>query len=383
MRNLVKALWLVAAMAVAGAASQAAAPAAPSPAAPSFEIVKDHVDIEASADGSYAWSREESYRVLDTRGIELLHQRQLFYTQHFETFEIVAAYTLKANGQRIDVPKSGILSGYGLSSRPGFQDIVIVNVFFPNLEVGDTVMLETTRRQSIPWFAGQFDFRMELTRAVPMHDVHYTLTAPAAMRLVFDQTGFTAGPVQDLGDKKRWTWDYHNDTPVTLESDAVAESDFGPRLVMTSFPDYAAVAKAYGERSEPSAAVTPEITAMAGEITKGITDRRAQARAIYDWVSSHIAYVQIVLGAGGFTPHLAKDVLANRFGDCKDHTVLLEALLKAKGIASTPVLIRAGIMAYKLSSAPSPHAFDHVITYLPEFNLYVDSTAGIAPFGVL
>jgi hypothetical protein len=63
--------------------------------------------------------------------------------------------------------------------------------------------------------------------------------------------------------------------------------------------------------------------------------------------------------------------------------VLLEALLKAKGIDSMPVLIQAGSNAFKLPQSPSPHAFDHVITYLPAFDLYLDSTAQFAPFGVL
>jgi transglutaminase-like putative cysteine protease len=191
------------------------------------------------------------------------------------------------------------------------------------------------------------------------------------------------GTARAYGDKKRWTWEYHNDKPVAPEDDAVAETDFGPHLVVTSFADYADVARAYGERTRAAAAVTPEIQALADQLTQGVADRRSQTKILYDWVSSHIAYVQIVLGAGGFTPHDAKDVLTNRYGDCKDHVALLEALLRAKGIESTGALIRVAVASYKLSPAAMPHAFDHVITYVPEFDLYLDSTAQIAPFGVL
>jgi hypothetical protein len=49
--------------------------------------------------------------------------------------------------------------------------------------------------------------------------------------------------------------------------------------------------------------------------------------------------VAIFLGNGGYEPHDAATVLENRYGDCKDHVALLEALLKAKGIASVPVLV--------------------------------------------
>jgi hypothetical protein len=90
-----------------------------------------------------------------------------------------------------------------------------------------------------------------------------------------------------------------------------------------------------------------------------------------------------VLGAGGFLPHKAADVLKNGYGDCKDHVMLLEALLAAKGIKSSPVLIRAADKIYKLPPGPSPYIFDHLISYIPEFQLFADSTAQYAPFGVL
>jgi hypothetical protein len=377
MRIRFAALWLLAVTTGAAAAPQTAA------ATPPFEITRDHVDVEVSPDGSYVASREEAYRVLEARGIELLHERKLAYTQDFEDLKIVAAYTLKANGQRINVPPESYLSGFGQSSPQGFQDNHLVSVFFPNLEVGDSVVLVTLHRQLIPWFAGRFDLRMDFSRAVSAHDVRYAITAPAAMALKIDAADLEGGAEETFGDKKRWIWQFHNDSPIEPEEDAVGESDYAPHLRLTSFADWADVARAYRERAKDRSAVTPEIAALADQLTQGVGDKRGQAKILYDWVSTHVAYVAIVLGAGGFTPHAAKDVLANRYGDCKDHVVLLEALLKAKGIDSTPGLIQAGTNVYSMPLSPSPHAFDHVITYLPTFDLYLDSTAQLAPFGVL
>jgi len=373
MRKRFVALWFIAAMAGAQAA----------PEAPPFEVTKDHVNVEVSADGSYVESREEAYRILDTRGIDLLHEHRLEFTQGLEAMQIVAAYTLKANGTRIDVPANGYLSGFGQSSEPGFQDEHIVSVFFPNLEVGDSVVLVTLRRQLVPLFASHFDFRQIFSRTVAQHDVRYSLTAPPSLPISVDASGLQGGDATIEDGKKQWVWTYESDTPVTIESDAVDESDFAPHLIVTTFADYGEVAKAYVDRSKAATAVTPEIQALADKLTQGATDKREKARILYDWVSANIAYVAIELGAGGFTPHAAKDVLANRFGDCKDHVTLLESLLKAEGIESEGALIDAGSKSYKLPAAASPLAFDHIITYLPQFNLYLDSTAQYAPFGVL
>jgi len=361
------------------AATAWAQPPAPAP----FEVVKDHVDIEVAPDGSDISSHEEVFRVLDSRGIDLLHERRIAFAQRYENVRIIDAYTLKANGQRIAVPRGSVLAGFGQTSRPGFQDYIYLSIFYPNLEVGDSVVLSTVHRQATPWFADHFDYRIDFTRTVPVRDARIALSAPSAMALTFDQAGLEEGAAQTAGGKTRWTWQFHNDVPVTYEPDGVAETDFGPHLAATSFRDYGEVARAYADRSRDASKITPEIAALAEELTKGVTDRREQTRILYEWVSAHIAYVEIVLGAGGFTPHDAKDVLSSRFGDCKDHVALLEALLKAKGIDSTGALMRAGAPAYALAVAAMPHAFDHIITYVPEFDLYLDSTAQIAPFGVL
>jgi len=142
------------------------------------------------------------------------------------------------------------------------------------------------------------------------------------------------------------------------------------------------MAAAYARLAEPKTVVTPRVQAKADEITAGIDDRRAQARAIYEWVSLHIRYVALYLGAGGVDPHAADEILANGYGDCKDHTVLFAALLRAKGIPSNPVLVNLG-NAYSLSTPPTMAQLNHAISYLPEFDLYADTTSGVTAFGTL
>jgi hypothetical protein len=177
-------------------------------------------------------------------------------------------------------------------------------------------------------------------------------------------------------------WRYRQVEVVAEDLAAVSLWDRLPRLFVSSFADYGAFARSYAAGSAGKAEVTPAIQAKAEEITAGITDRRAQARAIYEWTSARIRYVALYLGAGGVVPHNAADVLANGYGDCKDHTVLFEALLRARGIEALPALINLG-NAYSISGVPTLSQIDHVISYLPEFDLYADTTAAIAPFGTL
>src|SRR6185369_12276169 len=134
--------------------------------------------------------------------------------------------------------------------------------------------------------------------------------------------------------------------------------------------------------ADPKSAPTPELRALADTITRNVPDRRAQAAAIFDWVAKNIRYYQIVLNQGGLVPHDAHSILTNRYGDCKDHATLMRALLRAKNIDSEYVLINLTNKVYRPYDVPMM-AFDHMILYLPAFDLYVDPTTATATFGVL
>jgi Transglutaminase-like superfamily len=188
--------------------------------------------------------------------------------------------------------------------------------------------------------------------------------------------------IEEDGDGVTHKLVYSNPRPPVAEPAALSPWDTEPHYIISTFPDYSAVAAAYRQLAARKAAVTPRIQALADEITAGTFDRREQAHRIYDRVSKHIRYVAVILGNGGYEPHGAIKILEDGYGDCKDHVVLLEALLKAKGIASVPVLIDGG-NRYRVPEMATPAFFNHGISYLPEFDLYADSTAGVSPFGIL
>jgi hypothetical protein len=166
-------------------------------------------------------------------------------------------------------------------------------------------------------------------------------------------------------------------------SEESMKSIFQPQyVVITSFPNFQALGEAYWSVSKDKIEVTPEIKRIADEATKSLNDKRQQAAALYDWVVNNVRYVAIELGRGGYVPHSAAAILANRYGDCKDYAVILCSLLAAKGIESFPVLINSGESDW-LPKVAAPEAFNHAIVWIPGLQLYLDSSTGYTPFGIL
>jgi len=170
--------------------------------------------------------------------------------------------------------------------------------------------------------------------------------------------------------------------PLTARDSIKKPEDFAPFVHVTSFADRAAQAAAYQGSARPQAEPTPQIRALAAELTVGATTEREKVQRLYHWVSRHIRYVALNIDVGGFVPRSAQAVLEHRYGDCKDHVVLLEALLRSVGIESSPALVNSGV-AMKVPELAIFSPFNHVIVHVTGLDLYLDSTSRFAPMGTL
>ncbi len=243
-------------------------------------------------------------------------------------------------------------------------------------------MLVVTWRNTIehPVIPGEFAWTSLFPRTIPWDSADVTITTSLGKPLQTE----THGPAFehfDEGGHHVYRW--HYSAPAVPEDPAaLSPEDRVPRLFASTFPSWADFSRSYAALVAPKTEVTPSVQALADEVTAGVSERREQAQRLYDWVSGHVRWVAIWLGNGGYMPHTAEEVLANGYGDCKDQVVLLMALLRAKGIPAEPVLVNLG-PSYTLSKPATYTAFNHVITYLPEWRTYADTTSGSAPFGTL
>lgn len=113
---------------------------------------------------------------------------------------------------------------------------------------------------------------------------------------------------------------------------------------------------------EEKAVADDAIRQQVSELTEGVEGERERAEAIYRFISGELHYLGIYLGESGWVPHPAPDVLARRFGDCKDHTVLLMTMLREAGIQAYPAVIHAGVVVPVDREFPVKKT-NHVIVY--------------------
>lgn len=335
------------------------------------------------ADGAYTLDVELVKTIAAPGAVERHDEQSISFNGSLDKVVAVEAWTTKPDGRRVPVGPRQIRDQHEAASldAPMFQDTRLKVVIFPGVQAGDTLTLRYTIRRHTPLFPGQFE---DFTVARPYRHKDFRLTydLPTAMTLQADAVGFVPVALEGAPGRRRHAFRYVDGDNARIEQGSVSYLDYGRRLAVSTFPDYPAFAQAYHARAVAAAKPDAAIAALASQITQGLDSTQARVVALSDWVRRNIRYVAVYLGPGGVVPHPASSVLANRYGDCKDHVVLLQALLAASGIPSSAALVN-GDDAYRLPAVPTLGVLNHVIVYVPQLQLFLDPTAGTVAGGFL
>lgn len=118
------------------------------------------------------------------------------------------------------------------------------------------------------------------------------------------------------------------------------------------------------------------IDSVFSEIFTGNESTESKINKIIDFVQDDIRYMGIESGIGSIKPFPPEQVVKQRFGDCKDKSLLLVTLLKGIGIEKAyPVLVNSYLQQEVGQLFPSNEVFDHAIVRFD----YNDTTYWVDP----
>ena len=355
----------------------------PAPPGPPLRIKQFRNDIVVDSEGRAESTVTNAIQMLKVLPGMPVGQLPVSYNATLEEIEISDAYTQKADGQKIPVDPSAIMTQHAPAQglTPIYTDVEQKVIIFPNVEAGDTMVYTEKRRNKQAILPHQFMMASYPNLALEADDTETTLSIPKSLTPHVDSKDMGQS-VTTSGDRMIYRWKFSNTTAQARPTAPVPRLDERPHFRVSSLANYNDFAHAYAPLALDKIAATAAIQKQADTITEGISDPRAQAKALYEWVSQHVRYVAIELGAGGFVPHDPDWTLTNAYGDCKDQAVLFASLLKAKNIPAELVLIGT-LPRYQFAAVPVISDFNHMIVWLPSFNIYADTTMGTASFGTL
>jgi tetratricopeptide (TPR) repeat protein len=171
---------------------------------------------------------------------------------------------------------------------------------------------------------------------------------------------------------RSWQYTREDVPPAVLETQVIAGWRSRSQVRYTTMKSWDAYVAWVRDLFREAGRLTPAVQAKAAALAGEAPSPEAAIAAIYRFAVKDIQYEQDYARViEGWEPHLPDQVLERGYGDCKDKTMLIVAMLKARKIAAYPALIRTQRLGAVDRALPS-NQFNHAVVWLPE-------QAGVSP----
>ena len=254
-----------------------------------------------------------------------------------EKLNYFRSWTLTANGQQFQARETDFkdVGAYGDRDMQSSEKFRYVNP--PASDPGSVVICEM-EGQLRPYLSEE-DWQFQ--GPIPVVGEALELTLPPGGHYAESWSHFTpVKPVETEGNHLRW--ELKNVPALDLENIHYAPSwealaarmsvKWGDAAVKGVNDQWREIGQWQEQLEEHRSDPTPEITAKAQELTAGARDLYTRLSRITDYIQKNVRYFVVMRGIGGLQAHYAADIYRNRYGDCKDKTTLLIAMLQAIGV---------------------------------------------------
>jgi tetratricopeptide (TPR) repeat protein len=307
-------------------------------------------------DGTIEVITHDITRVSGRKGIEKVGEyRNISFDPSYQKFTLNEARIHKADGRVVAIESRHVQLRDVATDYQVYDHEKQLIISFPSLEVGDVIEVKWTVRGKNPEHAGHFFNRYSFGDAqYPVLVDEFRVRLPRARTLKHAVIGGKVeSTVHDEGDWRTYTWRAINCKRLPQDDNLPSKEDLRIWAVCSTFTSWEEVAKWKQKLRADCWECTPDVKKLVAEVTHGLSTPEAKARALTLWLRQKIRYIS----AGekhDYTPHSPPEVLANRFGDCKDTSQLLAVMFREAGISVALVTLGALDDGQILESVPSP-----------------------------
>ncbi len=339
---------------------------------PSFEARhadKSHIfllvqeDVKVNPDWSFTRKIHRKIRILKEDAREL-GEFSIPYDRDFDRVTEQQVFTITADGKKLPPRKIQDMSVY--DGEPMYSNAMVRVLSMPAVEVGAVIdATYTVLSKGLPMKAA-FWAMESMSMRVPVKEYRYTVTFPRKLGLSYREFGLSKKP--DISEKAgmvtyRWALnDMYDDRQEEEYAPPPSPDDPMEAFEFSSVKSWDDFAKWYWGLIDKNSRVSPEIVAAAKKAVGDAQLVRDKTRAVLEYVQDNFRYVSMSFGENAFEPHPTKEVFANKYGDCKDLSLLTRAMLAAVGVKAHIALFNGeGSINDPAYDLPIPSLFNHAL----------------------
>ncbi|SHH20793.1 Transglutaminase-like superfamily protein [Chryseolinea serpens] len=251
---------------------------------------------------------------------------------------------------------------------------VVLNV--QDVRVGDVLEYSFTRKGFNPVFNGHYGDRIYFDYSVPYASLYHRLVVPSEKKLFTKYYNEEVpAAIQQKGRLTEYVWKLANVKRVTYDDYVPGWFDASRHVAVTDFESWAEVAQWAGVHFEVPAAEQRKLR----QFLEGQFDAAGKQEILEKatrFVQDEVRYLGFESGRNSHKPHSPLKVYEQRFGDCKDKSLLLCSILRQYDIQAYPMLVNTSTRNTMSAQLPAANLFDHCVVAVlqDDQRLYIDPT---------
>ena len=333
--------------------------------------------IEVHPNGLFDVFEQRLVKLLTKKALDDFKRQYVGFTPGDEEVKVQSAKIYKTDGsvinasgpyrQAIQNPDGGLFYNY--------QAEIFV---YAGLEIGDVIEFRYRKNQTAAEnvYADYFGNIKQFQSNLPQKLVKYVVVTPAAKKFYYQAVRMDVEPRIELsGGKRTYSWEMRDVDKIELEPGMPGRAEIVPYVHISTFADWEEMGRWYWGLVQDQFTLHKQAREKVHEIVDGIDDELERIRAIHGYVVRNTRYIGLEFGIHGHKPYKASQVFSRKYGDCKDKAGLLKAMLAEIGVQSNMAILRTRGKG-KIADYPASLAvFDHAISYIPKYDLWLDGTA--------
>lgn len=319
--------------------------------------------------------RHFAIKVFNPEGIQLMSDLDFSYDPTYESFYLHQLQLVR-DGEVIDKIQSSkiqIIQREESMERSIYDGSLSVVSHLDDVREGDIIEFSYTIKGFNPLEIDHWSGGYSLQYNTPVNRIYKRLICSKDSDLQYRLENNAEEPIKVVsGDQMEYLWDisalefvlYDNNVPSWYTKEKSAQ--FTQYKNWKEVVDWALPLYDYPIRDAKK---------ILGEL-KERENWKNGPMPLIDFVQNEVRYLGLESGISAYKPHAPWQVYSQRYGDCKDKSLLLVALLREEGIKAYPMLVSSVYSKEIIHELPSHIVFDHAVVCL-EYNgkeYFVDPT---------
>lgn len=286
------------------------------------------------------------------------------------------------DGKRIDLLESHVadlIRTESSRSRLIYDSSMSMVYNLRDIRPGDILQYEYSLKGSNPAFKDHYYSSESLQRYLPLGYLNYRILIPKGEYPEFIYDGPEVVEPKEVKHESydEFIWLLEDVPAAEFEEGEPSNYDPRPRVAISNYHSWAQLLQDALALYQLPRLETAAVKQAALEIIGEEKDPEKQLQLLTEFVQDQVRYLGFENGVHAFKPHNPVNVLDQRYGDCKDKSLLLVALMRSLGTEAYPMWVSTYKNRNLRQDEVSPYVFNHcVMLAIHEGDtIYIDPTS--------